>query len=340
MFRKHEVYRIEKESETIKSFYFRSEANDSPDYLPGQFLNLRLTGADGLPFYRSYTISDAPGKGYYRISVKREDHGRASRFLHDELKVGDRVEVSNPGGNFHIDPSSMTPVVLLSGGIGITPMLSMLEYLQVHQPQRKVCFLHSSVNRKVQPMPLRLRVLESLNKNLFLSIHHTRPLDDETLGKDCHQFGIIKKGHLESTLLPYPVDYYLCGPAGFMKTMYGHLTALGILPEYIHYEFFGGSETLEGTPELKGSESPSYMVSFVKSQIEAAWDRSHTDLLSFAESLDLKPEHSCRMGTCSTCAAPLISGSVLYEPQPFLEAEEGEIFICCAQPTSHIKLGL
>ncbi len=189
-------------------------------------------------------------------------------------------------------------------------------------------------------MLLRLKALESLNENLFLSIHHTRPLDDERLGKDCHQFGVIKKGHLEATILPCPVDYYLCGPVGFMEAMYGHLIDLGIPPEYIHYEFFGGSDTLGGTPGLEGSGSQSYKVRFAKSQIEALWDRSHTDLLSFAESLGLTPEHSCRMGTCTTCAAPLMSGSVLYDPEPFMEAEEGKIFICCAQPASHIKLGL
>ena len=344
MFRKFIVDKIVRENAIIKSFYLKT-ADDQPveNYLPGQFITLKVKpGNLEKELTRNYTLSDSPGLGYFRLTIKREERGAISQYFHDEVKVGDPVDVSQPAGDFHLNIASSNPVVLISGGVGATPMLSILEYLLRNDRERKVYFLHSSTDESVQPMAVRLRALDAEQHNLFLSIHHTQPSEAEQKNRDYHHDGMITKETLQSALPTADMDYFLCGPVGFMESMYQHLQDLGVGEDHIHYEFFGEGKRLGNHAEVVDSNGnpDNFKVLFVKSNKETQWDGSQPTLLDLAEAEGLTPEFSCRMGTCSTCETSLLSSKTEYDPEPFMETSEDKIFICCSKPVSDIEIDL
>lgn len=342
MFREFILNRIVKESSIIKSFYFKSLDNKAlANYLPGQYaiFRIKVKGSDE-KFIRNYTISDAPGKDYYRFTIKRENHGKASKYFHDVLSVGDTIEISNPSGDFHLTKNSSKPVVLISGGVGITPMLSMLEYMTANEPSRKIFFFHASLNKSVQAMFSRLKDLNNDNENLHLSIHHSEPDNDEQINIDYDYEGFITKKYLESALPKTEMEYYLCGPLVFMEIMFQFLTDLGVEEEKIKYEFFGEGKKLSNKPVFVDSNTNNFKVKFTKSNKEVYWDDNQSSILELAESAGITPEFSCRMGTCSTCESSLLNGDVTYDPEPFMETPEGSVLICCSKPTSDIEIEL
>lgn len=342
MFRDFIITRIVVESTTIKSFYLKPNDKELLEgYLPGQFIAVRVKPVKGEnEQIRNYTLSDSPGKDYYRITTKREEHGIVSNYFHDKLNEGDIVEVSKPSGNFHLIPGNSNPVVLLSGGVGITPMLSMLEFITEKEAAKKVFFLHSSLNKDVQPVFHRLKEIESNNKNLYLSIHHTYPNSDEIQDIDFNYKGMISKKYLSLVLPKTESDYFLCGPTMFMEAMYQNLIALGVKEEKINYEYFGEGKRLGSQPLIQKSVSKSYKVRFTKSDVEVDWDDPNQSILEVAEANGLSPVFSCRMGTCSSCESRLLNGNIEYDPEPFMDPTKGKIFICCAKPTSDVEIEL
>lgn len=342
MFKDFIIDKIVRESRTIKSFYMKKVGGESlEDYKAGQFISAKLGLEEG-DLIRNYTLSDSPGKDHFRLTIKREDNGKSSSYFHDKLKEGSIVKLSEPMGNFHINHEANSPVVLISGGVGITPMLSMLEYIIKNQPGRLVHFLHSSLNKSVRPMKDRLKEVGKEFQNVSTVIFHSTPEEGEQKGVDFDEAGYITREHLHN-LVQTNADYFLCGPMPFMEAMYDHLMSLDISSNRIHYEFFGESKQLGVIPVLKDSTSNSgstIKVNFTKSGLEASWDSRHPNLLEFAEVSGLTPPSSCRMGTCSTCETTLLKGNISYEPEPFMEPEEGNIFICCAIPTEDIELGM
>lgn len=332
------VDKIERESETIKSFYLKKKDNQPLDsYLPGQFISLKVQ-PNGNTYHRNYTLSDSPDKAYYRLTVKKEDEGKVSGFLHNEVKVGDSLELSKPGGNFHLSGNTNTPVVLLSGGVGITPMLSMLEYVVACEPQRPVYFVHSSLNKTVQHTLTRIKDLAQQYDNVQVSIHHTQPTLDEIAGQDYDHKGFITATHLQNLLPDNTPEVYLCGPVSFMEAMYGHLLELDFDKNNIFYEFFGEGKALGIDPTFKDSQTNTFTVKFTESGTEATWNGEQPALLDFAEAEGLTPEFGCRTGTCFACETTLIKGKVSYDPEPFLEVPEGKVLLCCAQPASDVEI--
>lgn len=342
MFRDFIITRIVVESTTIKSFYFKpNDIELLEGYLPGQFIAVRVKPVKGgKEQIRNYTLSDSPGKDYYRITIKREEHGIVSKYFHDELNEGDKIEVSKPAGNFHLIPGSSNPVVFLSGGVGITPMLSMLEFITENEADKEIFFLHSSLNKDVQPMLYRLQEIESKNKNVYLSIHHTNPASDEIQGTDYHYEGVISKKILSLVLPQNKAEYYLCGPTMFMEAMYHYLIEIGIKEDRINYEYFGEGKRLGSQPLNQKPSANSFKVKFTKSDVEANWNETNQSILEFAEANGLSPVFSCRMGTCSSCESRLLKGNIEYEPEPFMDPAKGKIFICCAKPTSDVEIEL
>ncbi|MGH1338679.1 MAG: FAD-binding oxidoreductase [Aureispira sp.] len=339
MFYPFYIDNIVQESTTIKSFYLkRKDGTILPKYFPGQFVAVQIQ-SEGKRLSRNYTLSDAPNKDYYRLTIKREALGVVSRYFHDDCKVGSILELSDPMGKFHLDTSSTKPVVLLSGGVGITPMMSMLEFISTASTSQKVHFIHSSLYQTVQPFANRLSVLKQQNSNLTCTIFHTSPLETEEVEKDYDYRGVVNKAILAETLETQS-DYFLCGPIPFMEAMYMHLTNLGVSSSAIHYEFFGEEVPLGKTPNFKDSKKQTHKVLFTTSNLEVKWEDNAQSILDLAESKGLTPANSCRMGTCSTCECTLLSGSIAYDPEPFMEAEEGKILLCCAKPTSDIQLEL
>lgn len=342
MFKEFFIYKIVKESSIIKSFYFKRLDNGPLDnYFPGQhaLIRININGSDK-KIIRNYTISDSPNKDYYRFTIKREEHGVVSQYFHDVLKVGDKIDISKPNGDFYLSAGSNNPVVLISGGVGITPMLSMVEYMLTQTPSRKIFFLHASQNKSVQAMLDSLKELDENNKNFYLSIHHSNPESDELLNIDYTHNGYITKSYLEATLPKTDLDYYLCGPLPFMEIVFQSLTEIGVNPKNISYEFFGGAKKLGELPALTDSNSSKFKVKFKKSDKVIIWEDTQASILDLAESAGLSPEFNCRMGTCSTCESTLLKGNVEYDPEPFMEIPEGRVLICCSKPTSDIEIEL
>lgn len=347
MFREFVIERIVRESATIKSFYLkRADNNVVENYLPGQFITVRVKpGGEEKEIMRNYTLSDSPGKPYFRITVKKEDHGVVSKFLHDRSE-GEAIEVSQPSGDFFCTISDPRPVVLLSGGVGITPMLSMLEFITAYEPERKVYFLHTSTNKAVQPMTDRLKELDARHENLSLSIHHSHPTSDERVGVDYDHDGRISKEFLKLNLPDEPMDYFLCGPTGFLESMCQYLKDLDVPESTIHYEFFGEGKKLGADRTMKNRTSTvsphsgSFQVKFTKTATEARWDSSMGSILELAESIGLSPAFGCRTGTCSTCESDITSGTIEYDPEPFLETSGDKILLCCSKPVSDVEIAI
>ncbi len=342
MFRDFIIEQIVTESETIKSFYLRRADGLSVDiYLPGQYVSLRVKPSlAGRELIRTYTLSNRPGKDYFRLTIKREKTGLVSTYLHDKLKEGDRIEVSKPTGNFYLSTDNTKPVVLLSGGVGITPMLSMAEYLATERPGRKLFFLHTSRNKSVQPMLTRLRELASGQPDWHLSVFHSEPLESEQPGVDYDHPGRISKAYLAAVLPGTDVEVYLCGPFPFIETMYQYLTGMGVREENICYEFFGEGQQLGSKPLFSTPETAGFKITFNASRTQISWDNRYPSILEAAEAAGLTPVFSCRMGTCASCETTLLKGTVEYDPEPFVEVPESKLLLCCAKPVSDLEIDL
>lgn len=339
MYREFIIQKIVSESLHIKSFYLEPKDNQPLNYfLPGQFLTLKIPRPE-TDLIRTYTVSSRPGLPYYRITVKREDQGQASPLLHDTLHTGDTLWVRDPAGQFHLNLNSSNPVMMISGGVGITPMLSMLAYIQDKQPNRKVIFIHASRNQEVQPMTAQLYEWTQTLPNFRLIRIHSQPLASEKQGQDFDFQGRINPEILSSHLDTDIEDYYICGPRGFMEVAYADLINLGISPEKIHYEFFGESKKLSPSPTIIPS-TEEFTIEFSASGKTAAWTNQHDSILELAESLGLSPDYSCRIGTCMTCESQLLEGKVKYDPEPFVDVPEGSVLICCSQPQSNLKIDI
>ncbi len=252
-FRTFIVKRREKESSIITSFYLEPEdGGEIAPFLPGQYITVRLPAPDGLTTMRNYSLSDKPGRNHYRISVKREvspeaslPNGYVSCKLHNEIKVGDKLEVGPPCGEFTLEISSKPerPLVLLSAGVGITPVLSMLLYSLENTPGREITFIHGCLNREVQAFKSLIDLLATTHPNL--TIHYRYSEEGEATRQENSSTGLITQ-ELINLLIPNPnADYYFCGPKPFMVNTYRNLNNRGIPTSQINLEFFGPREELE-----------------------------------------------------------------------------------------------
>jgi uncharacterized protein len=337
-----------RESSIITSFYLTPvDPKQWRDFVPGQFLTFKIPNAGGTGFVpRNYSLSGPCGMaGEYRVSIKRETGGLASSFFHDLLKAGDTVMALAPRGDFALDRTSPRPVVLLSGGVGLTPMVSMLHDL-AKANDRQVLFLHACENGDVHA--LRDEVLGLLNNRDGLRPHfvYRNPTEQDHAAANFDSEGVVTKALLQSLLPLDDYDSYLCGPPAFMHAIYRTLRELGVPKLRIAYEFFGPATVLDAevkpaTPKPTvaiSSDLP--IIEFRKSGITANWDGASESLLAFAEAQGLSPAFSCRAGICSTCKAGVISGDVEYFEDPLDDVEKGFALLCCAKPAGSMILDL
>ncbi|MEX2495622.1 MAG: 2Fe-2S iron-sulfur cluster-binding protein [Woeseia sp.] len=355
--REYRVTAKVEESELITSFYLQPvDAAAIPPFLPGQFLTLDLDATEQAPLRRTYSISCGPKtKGQYRISVKREPHGAGSGFLHREVKEGSILAVHDPKGHFVLAEASSRPVLLLSGGVGLTPMVSMLHALS-EQPSRKVWFIHACDNGKVHAFGNEVRSLANRFAHLNTHFCYRAPAEGDTIGRDFDSEGLVNRALLQRLLPLDDYEVYLCGPTPFMQAMYELLCNLGVSESSISYEFFGDGEPLQRSsidlPQqaepplaitaadaaLGTSKTP--LVTFSSSKVTARWDPAYASLLEFAEAQGLAPDFSCRSGVCNTCECELSAGELTYSEEPLCEPAAGRVLICCSIPTSDITLNL
>ena len=349
----YKVVRIEQESETIKSFYLAPDGDHALfDHLPGQFLPI-CTQPEGkhCSVMRTYTLSSAPGDHHYRISVKRD--GSVSSHLHDQAKVGDIIKAQAPAGAFTFDPADDRPAVLIAGGVGITPMLSMAraaaKHGVSHRHVRPVTVIHSASTTAERAFVKELTALAQGTQNAvryFTAISKPRP--GEKAGEDFHLMGRIDGGHLQKILPIDDYEFYLCGPPPFMQAMYETLRGLGVRDARILAESFGPA-SLQRKPDeaspapARTPEADSAVVGFTASGFEQGWGRDAGTLLEFAEAHGLSPAYGCRAGQCGSCAVRMTQGEISYRLDNVAKTADGEVLICCAVPakdTAPLKLEL
>jgi ferredoxin-NADP reductase/MOSC domain-containing protein YiiM len=318
--------------------------------LPGQYVVLRLQPiADGPPFFRSYSLSGPLSTEHYRISVKIEPNGAAGTYLRDHVRVGDALDVSSPRGSFILQPGER-PVVLLSAGIGATPVLGMLHALAAARSTRHVLWLHAARDRQHHPFALEVRRLMRVLTHGRSYVSYSRPGSRDTTGEDFDASGHLSRSVLDEVGVPREADVYLCGPARFMADMKEALATFGVAPERIHIELFNGSESMTPgvvgaaprTPHLPEDDTNTGpLVSFARSGIAAHWKASvYQSVLELAEACDVPVRWSCRTGVCHNCESGLVSGAVVYGPEPLEKPADGNLLICCSQPIRDVVIDL
>jgi ferredoxin-NADP reductase len=303
---------------------------------------------------RNYSVSSSPShQGTYRITVKREDApapglrpGQSSTYLHDNVDVGDILEAQGPRGEFTLDRVSTRPVVLLSGGVGLTPMMAMLHDL-ASAGARRVHFIHACDNGDVHALRDEVETLCATRPGLTAHFCYRNPTPGDEAVARHHSTGLISKALLQSLLPLDDYEVYLCGPPPFMTAVYEIIRGLGVNRERIAYEFFGPATVLGEIPSRKNEVSAQpqqtagdIVVEFARSGVTSNWGDAADSLLVFAEDCGLSPEFSCRAGICSTCKCRLLSGSVAYFEEPLSEPGAGEILLCCSRPISSVVIDL
>ncbi|MDQ0199724.1 NO-inducible flavohemoprotein [Neobacillus ginsengisoli] len=250
-FRSFIVDRKVVESDVITSFYLKPVDNRGiAEFIPGQYISIKLEiESEHYTHIRQYSLSDAVGKDYYRISVKREagtanPDGMVSNYLHDDVKEGDILNVSAPAGDFVLDTKKETPIVLLSGGVGLTPMMSMLKTVGEIQPERKVTFIHAAQNGNVHALREEVEELSAL-ENITSFFFYDSPTEEDRLNNNFDVEGYVTGEWLKENVTTLDTDFYFCGPVPFMRAINRSLKDLGINEERIHFEFFGPKASIE-----------------------------------------------------------------------------------------------
>lgn len=380
-FRDYRVLEKQRESEVITSFVLQPVDGVVPPYQPGQYLVFRLE-IDGQTVLRNYSVSGDPDcTERLRISVKHEKapagssvaDGLASSYLHQQVQPGDVLSAAGPMGEFVLDESSQRPVVLLSGGVGQTPLLAMLHRL-IKRSQRKVYVIHACDNSAVHAFADEMRELVAQREGVQLYFCYRNPTEDDEQAGLHHVAGLITREQLQRWLPLDDYEFYLCGPSAFMQSNYGVLRSLGVARERIHYEFFGPATVLENTlagdvaasvvqPEtgpavLGGGATASasapeslaavdeivtdvtQTVTFLPDGRQAQWHEDCPSLLDLAEETGLSPDFNCRAGLCNTCMCTLVSGEVNYFEEPLDPVPEGKVLLCCSRPRGPVAVEL
>ena len=348
-FRQMTVVCVRKESESVTSFSLEPvDEQTLPVALPGQFVVLRLqVDRDKPSLFRSYSLSGVPGSEHFRISVKSEANGIGSSFLCNQVREGDVLDVSAPRGSFTLQPGD-DPVVLLSAGVGATPVMAMLHALAAELSERQVWWIYGARNRANHPFAEESRFLIRQLRRGRCYILYSKPDVTDKLGVDFDAHGHIDLPLLEKIGAPHNADFYLCGPSSFLENMRNALRDWSVPAEHVHMEIFGaieantpGMERVEHTPHLpQGPLGPGPLVSFARSGIDVAWDPKFGSLLGLAEASGVPVRWSCRTGVCHTCMTGLIGGSITYKPEPLERPTPGNVLVCCSQPTADVILDL
>jgi ferredoxin-NADP reductase/MOSC domain-containing protein YiiM len=349
-FRPFRVTAIRPESLTVISLSLaRLDGTPVPPALPGQFLTLRLPPTSpGSMLLRSYSLSGSPDDSQYRISVKREPHGAGSAYLHDVVRLGDVVDVAAPRGTFTLRPGS-APVLLISAGVGATPVLAMLHALASTGSHRETWWLHGSRSRAEHPFAAEADELLARLPNAHRHVCYTRPDSLDELGRDYDGVGRLSASVLTELDPPRHAEAYVCGPAGFLNDISAALVSLGLDPARIRTEIFGAQPALTPgipAPRPRPPHPPATppgtgpAVAFARSGLTVSWHPDHGNLLELAEACDVPARWSCRTGVCHTCETGLLSGTVTYDPDPVEPPAIGNVLICSARPTTPIILDL
>ncbi|MBF0613549.1 MAG: 2Fe-2S iron-sulfur cluster binding domain-containing protein [Magnetococcales bacterium] len=320
-----------------------------PAFLPGQFLTLHLSVPDAATgekrvVSRCYSLSDRPGLRHYRISVKRVPGGVASNHLHDHVQVGDVLSVLAPAGRFVLEPG-LTPVVLIAGGIGITPLVSMILTQLAQEPQREVWFFYGVRDASERAFHGQLRELSHNHPGFRYLACHSQSAADTQAREDFDHAGRVDITLLRMRLALRPYHFFLCGPTAMIDTLRPALAGWGVLPEQIHTENFGPSMgSKEPSPEVRKVATPpkraKQMVTFRISGKKMLWDTNVVTLLEFAEQQGIDAPFGCRSGACGACQTGVTQGEVEYLENPDFTPDPGTCLLCVTRPRTDLTLTL
>lgn len=347
------VTRKVKESEEITSFYLKpTDGGELPDFQPGQFLTIKLDiPQQSRPIIRTYSLSDYnKAAGYYRLSIKREGApkgldvppGVASNFMHDSIQEGSIIPAKPPSGKFVLDVKKSIPAVLISNGVGITPMIAMAKACIASNSNRKLWFLHGARNSNYHAFREEINVLAANNSNLKVHYKYSRPLTEDS--EHYHSKGYVDQELLETKIIPEiraiynttDAEYFLCGSPAFMDSIRTGLAELGVSEDRVFFESFSKNVKTKNTEPVKvdNNSIDSAEIVFAASGKTLTWQKDSGTILEFAEENGINPPYSCRQGICLTCMSELQEGEVEYTEPPTNEPDEGSVLICICQPKS------
>ncbi len=346
-FRQMRVAQIRKESDSVDSFVLAPvDGQPLPIFQAGQFIVLRLLVDRAKPaILRSYSLSDLAASDHFRISVKKEAQGAGSSFLDSRVREGDVLDVSAPRGSFTLRPGE-SPVVLISAGVGATPVMAMLHALASKKSQRQVWWIYGARNRAEQLFAEESRsLLKQLSRGRSYVLY-SKPAPGDRADIDFDASGHVDADLLRRIGVSPDSDFYLCGPPSFLASMRDGLQKWGAPAGNVHTEIFGALESMtpgmarvEHTPHVpQGPPGSGPSVSFARSGITTAWDSKYQSLLELAEACDIPVRWSCRTGVCHSCMTGLITGSISYNPEPLEKPVAGNVLLCCAQPDVDVVL--
>jgi ferredoxin-NADP reductase/MOSC domain-containing protein YiiM/ferredoxin len=349
-FRRLTVTGIEPESDSVISI--RLEDPDGaplPAAQPGQYLTLRIRPGDAPgSILRNYSMSGPPNAGYYRMTVKREEGGAASGYLHTRLRVGDQLEIAAPRGTFILD-HTQSPALLISAGIGATPVLAMLQALAEEHSQREIWWLHGARSSREHSFAAEARALLASLPNARAHVYYSRPGRNDLEGRDFDSTGRLLAPLLAELEPPRDAEAYLCGPTAFMEEIGAGLAAMGLDASRIHTEPFGPAPGLTpgiaSTPARAphppaGQPGTGPTIEFARNDLAVRWSDDFASLLELAEACDVPVRWSCRTGVCHNCETTLIAGAVDYNPDPVEPPADGNALICCSTPHDDVVLDL
>lgn len=355
-FRKFRVDGKVLEAESCCSFYLAPhDGRPLPAYLPGQYLTFRLQiPGQTRELTRCYSLSDSPDHtDYYRVTIKRiapppgaaeMPPGLVSSHFHDRIQVGDILDVKAPSGHFHLNVDSRTPVVLVGGGIGVTPALSMLNYLVSAPGKREVWFFYGVRNGREHMLKDYLREIAGQNPHIHIVACYSDPLPTERAVEDYHFGERISVDLFKRVLEVNNFDFYICGPPPMMESLTKGLAKWGVPDEQIHFEAFGPASVkriakAETAEAAEAAESGGVEVNFVRSNKTVLWSNGAGSLLELAEAHGIRIDSGCRAGSCGTCVTAIRDGKVDYlSGNPDFDIEKGSCLACVAVPKGALSL--
>lgn len=349
--RKFRVDEIVPEAEDVCSFYLAPhDGKPLPGYNPGQYLTFQLDVPDqSRTVVRCYSLSDTPlEKDRYRVTIKRmgpppnnldAPPGVSSNYFHGNLKQGDILDCKAPRGNFYLEMAEHTPIVLIGGGIGITPMLSMLRSVALSGSKRETWLFYGARHMGELVQPEYIKALGEAHENIHIRYCLNEPAENEILGQDFEYHGFVSVELMKEVLPSLNYDFYVCGPPPMMAAITQDLSDAGVGDERIHYESFGPATVKKKTViDESDASSEEYSIKFAKSGKELMWSRKHGTLLEFAEANDIQIDSGCRAGSCGTCTVAVRSGNVSYIEEIDAVPDEGSCLTCMAIPTETLVI--
>jgi ferredoxin-NADP reductase len=337
------------EAHDVKSFYFMPvDGKPLSPFAPGQYLTFRLgTGGEQSRLVRCYSLSDRPRQDYYRVTIKRigpsPDHpgappGRGSNFFHQSVHTGDTIDVRAPAGTFLLDPRADEPVVLLGAGIGVTPLVGMLEAIALAGRPREVHVLFGFRSGADHLFKDRLASLAAANPNIRLHVSYSAPRDTDVLYRDYNHRGRLTLERVRQVLPSNNYQFYVCGPGALMESLVPALWEWGVPESHVHFEAFGPA-SVKRVGSCTGSQAAIKCdVRFERSNRTVTWDGSFTSLLEFGEAAGVKLPSGCRAGSCGECMVAVRSGKVVPVKQPGISVPTGHCLACISTPTESLVL--